>query len=215
MDFVDVKESINIHERYKETNNLYNYAKNNVYLIDKLGLYFSSKGVSKVMVRALPDNPTQDDRRKYQNWKNNTNFQTLIDYIDDNVYCLQCIAVLKVFLHGNKSGTRTTFASTNIFSYNTDASIITKDNVGVLFMKLMDEEVFCSKCVIYWMACFSGVGNIPQVIADTTGCTVYAPLGKLKGLESFNESKTLNSKVYDIRGNELPRDKSFKKFTRR
>ena len=83
--------------------------------------------------------------------------------------------------------------------------------LSIIYFAYMNYAVYRDVCQHY----FSSVGNIPQVIADTTGCTVYAPLGKLKGRESFNESKTLNSKVYDIRGNELPRDKSFKKFTRR
>ena len=76
----------------------------------------------------------------------------------------------------------------------------------------MNEESFCSKCVIYWMVCYSGTGNIPQIISDTTGCIVYAPLGKVNSSSALTESNPLNARVYDKNGGRLSQDKSFKKF---
>lgn len=182
---------------------------------DNLGLYFVSEDVTVCMARALPNNPTEDAINRYQNWKKTTNFQTLIDIIDDSIYCFECIGSLRILLHGNEEGTRSSFGSTNVFSYDTNASIITEANARVLFEKLMDEEDFCSKCEIYWMACMAGVGNIPQIIADTTKCTVYAPLGKLNGESAFKEKNPLHAIVVDLNGKLLPQNRAFKKFTPR
>ena len=167
------------------------------------------------MSRDLREDATKEQIRRNEIWKNNANFQTLIDIIDYNISCYECIGSLRVLLHGNKSGTRSTFGTTDVFSYNTNASIITEANARALFLKLMDEETFCSKCVIYWMSCFSGTGNIPQIISDTTKCIVYAPLGKQAGRSAYKEENPLHSKVVDLNGKQLPQNRAFKKFTPR
>lgn len=80
------------------------------------------------------------------NRKHTANFQTLIDIIDESIYCYECIGSLRILLHGNTNGTRASFGTTDVFSYDTNASIITEANVSVLlFKELMDEEDFCSK----------------------------------------------------------------------
>ena len=50
------------------------------------------------------------------------------------------------------------------------------------------------------MACYSGTGNIPQIISDTTGCIVYAPLGNVNSSSALTESNPLNARVYDKNG---------------
>lgn len=188
---------------------------NNILSHDNLGLYFVSEDVDVCMARVLPNNPTEHHRKRFQYWKKTANFRTLIDIIDDSIYCYECIGSLRIVLHGNIDGTIATFSTTSVFSYNTDASIITEANARVLFKKLMDEEDFCSKCEIYWMACMAGVGNIPQIIADTTKCTVYAPLGKLEGVSAYRAENPLHAEVKDLNGNQLPQNRAFKKFTPR
>lgn len=106
--------------------NLYTYVNNNIYSHDNLGLYFIPEDISVCMVRMLPKKATQAQRNRYQKWKRTVNFQSLIDYIDDNICCYECISTLRILLHGNTEGTRATFSTTNIHSYDTNASIITE-----------------------------------------------------------------------------------------
>ena len=56
------------------------------------------------MARALPNNPTEDAINRYQNWKNTTNFQTLIDIIDDSIYCLNVLGLYVYYFTEMRTG---------------------------------------------------------------------------------------------------------------
>ena len=145
----------------------------------------------------------------------NRSFQGLIDIIDDATLCLECVETLTVMIHGdvNYSLIEQPRGKGNSNTNNTQSNYITISNVDALFSKLNSEESFCSDCVIYWISCFTGIGPIPQAIANITGCKVYAPNGLA---ETGSEHDPLNSDVSTDGKNYLPNGigpkKSFSEF---
>jgi RHS repeat-associated protein len=108
-----------------------------------------------------------------------------------------CIRKLSVSAEGDTKGF-SLYSDFRNFRVNqseqfADANDISEVNAYVIFKKLGRLFCFCSYCEIRLLSCQVGQGKVGQLIANATGCVVFAPLGYC----SPNFLSPENSPVYE------------------
>ena len=112
------------------------------------------------------------------------NWQAVIDAIDSDVYCWQCIKQLNIKIHGNPYMAVITDAQKRERIASGDLSVdntMNLSNVDIIINQLLKQETFCSECTIFLLSCNVGLSTFAQNIAEKTRCTVYAPMGYIYG----------------------------------
>ena len=93
----------------------------------------------------------------------------LMDQIDSEVNCFQCIENLVIIAHG-----------CDVYSEITDSGdTISPLNAADIIKGLVRQETFCSKCTIYWLSCNTGFSTFLEDVAVESKCTVIAPRGEI------------------------------------
>ena len=159
--------------------NLYTYNANPVANIDIKGNIFIETTVKIHPQLERPPYPGVDViRPESDNW------QSVVDAIDSDVYCWQCIGQLNIKIHGDPSMAIITKETWRNPEYtgdvNSDNAMVIS-NVNLIIDKLLNQESFCSECIIFFLSCNTGLSSFVQPIARKTGCIVYAPMGYIAG----------------------------------
>jgi RHS repeat-associated protein len=106
--------------------------------------------------------------------------------ISDQLAACECIKRLTIVAHGNPDGAWirgrhagedwNTPAVTKM-TKGLDSNVLTSDSAGAFGTALSSDACFCKDCTIYILACNTGLGGMPQALANATGCKVFAPKG--------------------------------------
>ena len=108
---------------------------------------------------------------------------TLVDSIDKQVAEGECISVLAIAAHGNPLGLTVGSENTKKKTHTVRTgpiegqTEICEKNADDVADEIIKKSRFCEECTIYLLSCNTGLGSMPQSLADSTGCTVKAPKG--------------------------------------
>lgn len=103
---------------------------------------------------------------------------SLINTIKGQVKKCNCIKELQLLIHSNPTS----------MVVNQTGEKITESNVEQVFNQLRNDDgssIFCPNCLIFMEACHLGLGKIPQIIANVTGCKVRGAKGFSNGIPLF------------------------------
>ena len=145
---------------------------------DILGRIFFGKDI-KIDVSADPLLTTEDGFIK----PTGETWDELMDQIDSEVNCFQCIENLTIVAHGDYAQ--------SVISPNNDS--INHLNATSIIKRLVQQESFCSKCTINWLSCDTGFSDFLEFVAKESKCRVIAP----RGLITVTENAPHGSEVLE------------------